>query len=103
MCYTFPKENPRAYFALVFKNFLFCALMSLVVLGGLCLLVYFTDSGSGSGVDERSTSLEKCLCRIKSFLEPNKNFVYFAKTTKFCFSVIYRTILKFDEFRKIFY
>lgn len=35
-----PKENPRAYFALVFKHFLFCALMSLVLLGGLCLLVY---------------------------------------------------------------
>lgn len=43
-----PKENPRAYFALVFKHFLFCALMSLVVLGGLCLLVYFTDSGRGA-------------------------------------------------------
>lgn len=35
-----PKENPRAYFALVFKHFLFCSLMALVLLGGLCLLVY---------------------------------------------------------------
>ena len=32
--------NAKTYFALVFKHFLFCALMSLVVLGGICLLVY---------------------------------------------------------------
>lgn len=35
-----PKEHLRAYFALVFKHFLFCSLMALVLLGGLCLLVY---------------------------------------------------------------
>ena len=35
-----PKNNERTYFALIFKYFLFCSLMTLFVMGGLCLLAY---------------------------------------------------------------
>ncbi|WP_191013942.1 DUF4153 domain-containing protein [Treponema zioleckii] len=35
-----PKKNPRTYFAGIFKHFLFCSFMSLIVLGGSSLLVY---------------------------------------------------------------
>lgn len=35
-----PKNNERTYFALIFKYFLFCTLMTLFVMGGLCLLSY---------------------------------------------------------------
>lgn len=35
-----PKTDSKAYFALVFKHFFFCSLLSLVVLAGMCLLIY---------------------------------------------------------------
>ena len=35
-----PKENSRTYFSLVFKHALFCAFMTLILMGGLCLLIY---------------------------------------------------------------
>jgi len=35
-----PKENSRTYFALVFKHTLFTIFMTLILMGGLCLLIY---------------------------------------------------------------
>ena len=35
-----PKNGERIYFALVFKHFLFCSLMTIILCGGLCLLVF---------------------------------------------------------------
>ena len=35
-----PKENSRTYFSLVFKYTLFCTFMTLILMGGLCLLIY---------------------------------------------------------------
>ena len=35
-----PKEKSRTYFSLVFKHALFCAFMTLILMGGLCLLIY---------------------------------------------------------------
>ena len=35
-----PKGNSRTYFSLVFKHALFCTFMTLILMGGLCLLIY---------------------------------------------------------------
>lgn len=35
-----PKENSRTYFALIFKYALFCGFMTLILMGGLSLLIY---------------------------------------------------------------
>ena len=35
-----PKEKSRTYFSLVFKYALFCSFMTLILMGGLCLLIY---------------------------------------------------------------
>ena len=35
-----PKENSRTYFSLVFKHALFCSLMTFILMGGLCLLIF---------------------------------------------------------------
>ncbi|WP_407425239.1 DUF4153 domain-containing protein [Treponema sp.] len=35
-----PKSDSKTYFALVFKHFFFCSLLSTILCGGMCLLVY---------------------------------------------------------------
>lgn len=35
-----PKNNSRTYFSLVFKHFLFTAFMTLILMGGICLLIF---------------------------------------------------------------
>ncbi len=39
-----PKENSQSYFANLIKNFLFCGLLSLVLFGGIALLIAASDN-----------------------------------------------------------
>ena len=69
-----PKQKSRSYFALVFKHALFCIFMTLILMGGLCLLIYAVQNLILNTDDD---DIYSCCCLFCAIVFGINTFIYY--------------------------
>ena len=69
-----PKGNSRTYFSLVFKHALFCTFMTLILMGGLCLLIYAVQNLI---LNTSDSDVYECCVYFCSFVFGVNTFTYY--------------------------
>ena len=69
-----PKGNSRTYFSLVFKHALFCTFMTLILMGGLCLLIYAVQNLI---LNTSESDVYECCCFFCMFVFGINAFTYY--------------------------
>ena len=69
-----PKDNSRTYFSLVFKHALFCSFMTLILMGGLCLLIFAIQNLI---LNTHDSDIYECCIYFCSFVFGVNTFTYY--------------------------
>ncbi len=69
-----PKDNSRTYFSLVFKHALFCSFMTLILMGGLCLLIFAVQNLI---LNTHDSDIYECCIYFCTFVFGVNTFTYY--------------------------